>query len=78
MLLKSWFSIGSEQANEPTTGVSLERAMPVIVSSVGRVARPVTSTYWNPWNVNRGSQSIAPDLSQMYVSVTRASRRFVV
>ena len=45
-----------EQANDPTIGMSLDSAMPVIDSGAGRDFSPVTSTYWKPWNVNRGSQ----------------------
>ena len=39
--------------------------MPVTVSDVGGDLRPVISTYWKPWKVNRGDQVSSPLPSQM-------------
>ncbi len=57
--------MGSEQWNWPTTGVWLERAMPVSVPGAGADLSPVISTYWKPWNVNRGVQVSSPWPAQM-------------
>ena len=39
----------------------------MIVSSVGGDSSPVTSTYWKPWNVNRGSQVSSPAAADIRV-----------